>query len=172
MAVSNFSEEYNSDTLDDFIKVMTSNESYMIKNFYEKIYFYNTLKGSGQLIGGNLAVLVSNLGTEFDLEYDNKILFLEDIGESTYKIDRMLWQLKNLGIFDKVSGIVLGDFKNCDKSSEDDMSLQDVFYSHFKDLKKPVCYNLKSGHCTPMLTLEFGEILEIDGEKEEIIVIK
>ena len=172
MAVSNFSEEYNSDTLDDFIKVMTSNESYTIKNFYEKIYFYNTLKGSGQLVGGNLAVLVSNLGTEFDLEYDNKILFLEDIGESTYKIDRMLWQLKNLGIFDKVSGIVLGDFKNCDKSSEDDMSLQDVFYSHFKDLKKPVCYNLKSGHCTPMLTLEFGEILEIDGEKEQLIVKK
>ena len=80
--------------------------------------------------------------------------------------------LKNLGIFEKVSGIVLGDFKNCDKSSEDDMSLQDVFDSHFKDFKKPVCYNLKSGHCTPMLTLEFGKTLEMDGEKEMLIVTK
>lgn len=172
MAVSNFSESYSIETLDNFIKVVNSDKSYIIKNFNEEIYFYNSLKASGQLVGGNLAVLISNLGTEFDLEYENKILFLEDVGESTYKIDRMLWKLKNLGIFDKVAGIVLGDFMNCDKSSNDDMSLQEVFDSHFKNLNKPVCYNLKSGHCTPMLTLEFGEILEIDGEKKKIVVRK
>ncbi len=172
MAVSNFSGDYNLDTLNDFIKVMSDDESYAIENFDEKLYFYNSLKGKGQLVGGNLAVLVSNLGTDYDLDYSDKILFLEDIGESTYKIDRMLWQLKNLGIFEKVSGIILGDFKSCDKCSEDDISLQGVFDSHFKDLKKPVCYNLKSGHCTPMLTLEFGEILEIDGKKEQLIVKK
>lgn len=172
MAVSNFSGDYNVDTLNNFIKVMSTNESFKIENFNEKIYFYNKLKGCGELVGGNLAVLISNLGTEFDLEYKNKILFLEDIGETTYKIDRMLWQLKNLSIFDKVSGIILGDFTNCNKANDDDMSLQEVFDNHFKDLKKPVCYNLKSGHCTFMLTLEFGEILEIDGEKEKITIKK
>ncbi|MHA4989179.1 S66 peptidase family protein [Cetobacterium somerae] len=172
MAVSNFSGDYNLETLNDFIKVMNSDEEYEISNFNEKLYFYNSLKGRGQLVGGNLAVLVSSLGTDYDLDYSDKILFLEDIGESTYKIDRMLWQLKNLGIFDKVSGVILGDFANCCKSSEDDMSLQDVFDSHFKNLNKPVCYNLKSGHCTPMITLEFGEILEIDGKKEQLIVKK
>lgn len=172
MAVSNFSKEYNLETLNDFLKVMDSDDNYEVKNFDEKIYFYNTLKGIGQLVGGNLAVLVSSLGTEYDIDYNNKILFLEDIGESTYKIDRMLWQLKNLDIFNKVSGVILGDFANCEKSSDDDMSLKDVFDNHFKTLKKPVCYNLKSGHCTPMLTLEFGKTIELDGEKEKIIVRK
>lgn len=172
MAVSNFSESYNMETLNNFIKVMDAREDYVVDNFNEKLFFYNKLKGSGQLVGGNLAVLVSSLGTEYDLDYRDKILFIEDIGESTYKIDRMLWQLKNLGIFNRVSGVILGDFANCNKSSEDDMSLQEVFDSHFKTLKKPVCYNLKSGHCTPMLTLEFGEIVELDGEKERLIVKK
>lgn len=172
MAVSNFSKDYNLETSNDFLKVMNSSEKYEVKNFNEKIYFYNKLKGVGQLVGGNLAVLVSNLGTEYDIDYSNKILFLEDIGESTYKIDRMLWQLKNLDIFNKISGVILGDFANCEKSSEDDMSLEDVFDNHFKTLKKPVCYNLKSGHCTPMLTLELGKIVELDGEKEKIVVRK
>lgn len=172
MAVSNFSKDYSLETLNDFLKVMSNNQSYEIKNFDEKLYFYNNLKGKGQLVGGNLAVLISNLGSEYDIDYSDKILFLEDIGESTYKIDRMLWQLKNLGIFEKVSGIILGDFSNCEKSSDNDMSLKDVFDNHFKNLKKPVCYNLKSGHCTPMLTLEFGKMIELDGEKKSLIVIK
>ena len=141
MAVSNFSKEYNLETLNDFLKVIDSDDNYEVKNFDEKIYFYNNLKGIGQLVGGNLAVLVSSLGTEYDIDYNNKILFLEDIGESTYKIDRMLWQLKYVDIFNKVSGVILGDFANCEKSRDDEIYLKDDFDKHFKTLKKPVCYN-------------------------------
>ena len=64
MAVSNFSKDYNSETLNDFLRVMNTDETYEIKNFNEKLFFYNNLKGVGELVGGNLAVLVSNLGTE------------------------------------------------------------------------------------------------------------
>ncbi|MDX8335623.1 S66 peptidase family protein [Candidatus Cetobacterium colombiensis] len=172
MAVSNFSGDYNLKTLEDFFKVMDTEKDYFIDNFQEELYFYNNLKVTGELVGGNLAVLISNIGTEYDLDYNNKILFLEDIGESTYKIDRMLWHLKNAGIFDKVAGIILGDFANCEKSSENDLPLKEVFNIHFKDMKKPVCYNLKSGHCTPMLTLEFGKVIEIDGKKKTLLVKK
>lgn len=169
MAVSNFSGNYNEDTLNHFLKMLTEDfTSYTIDNFNESLKFYNSLKGEGVLIGGNLAVLVSNLKNEYDVDYKDKVLFIEEICESTYKVDRMLWQLKNSGILDEVSGVILGDFKNCDKSSETDISLKEVFDFHFSDLKIPVCYNLKSGHCSPMLTLEFGGLYKIDGEKKTL----
>lgn len=173
MAVSNFSGDFDKETLNNFLKVLTENVfDYVIENFNEDIGFYNSLKGEGVLVGGNLAVLVSNIKNEYDIDYKDKILFIEEISESTYKIDRMLWQLKNSGILEQVSGIILGDFKNCERSSEYDMSLKEVFDSHFKELKKPICYNLKSGHCKPMLTLEFGGTYRIDGEKKEIKHLK
>ncbi|MGL4672842.1 S66 peptidase family protein [Cetobacterium sp.] len=170
MAASNFSGDYNLDTLKDFFKVMKAEESYYLQNFNKELYFYNELKASGELIGGNLAVLISSLNSDYDLDYNGKILFLEDIGESTYKIDRMLWQLKNNGVFEKVNGIIFGDFSNCEKSSLDDMSLKDVFDNHFKDFQKPVVLNLESGHCTEMKTLEFGRVLELDGIEKKILI--
>lgn len=170
MAASNFSGDYDEKTLNHFLKVMEKNEDYHLENFSKELKFYNSLSSKGELIGGNLAVLVSSLGTEFDYDYTGKILFLEDIGESTYKIDRMLWQLKNFGVFEKISGVILGDFANCEKSADNDMSLKDVFDSHFEKFDKPVISNLESGHCTPMLTLEFGKILEIDGVRKTILV--
>lgn len=170
MAASNFSGAYNEETYNHFLKVMNKYEDYYLENFSKELRFYNKLSCSGELIGGNLAVLVSSLGTEFDYNYSGKILFLEDIGESTYKIDRMLWQLKNFGIFEKVAGVILGDFANCEKSAENDMSLKEVFDNHFKDFNKPVIFNCESGHSTPMQTLEFGKILEIHGDKKTILV--
>lgn len=166
MGVSNFSGSYDRETLNHFLGVVMEDfKECNLENFGEEIGFYNSLKGEGVLIGGNLAVLVSNLRSEYDIDYRDKILFIEEISESTYKIDRMLWQLKNAGVLNEISGIILGDFKNCEKSSEHDMSLKEVFDFHFANLKKPVCYNLKSGHCKPMLTLEFGGTYRIDGEK-------
>ncbi|MGL4935172.1 MAG: S66 peptidase family protein [Cetobacterium sp.] len=170
MAASNFSGDYTKETLNHFLKVMETNDDYYLENISKKLGFYNKLSSKGELVGGNLAVLVSSLGTEFDYDYFGKILFLEDIGESTYKIDRMLWQLKNFGVFDKVAAVILGDFANCEKSAESDMSLKEVFDNHFKEFDKPVIFDLESGHCNSMLTLEFGKILEIDGDKRTILV--
>lgn len=173
MLVSDFSGDYNKENEKYFLEVLTGKEEKIIlDNFGEPLKFYNDLKGEGVLIGGNLAVLVSNLKSGYDVDYKNKILFLEDIGEDTYKIDRMLWELKNLGILDEVSGVILGDFKNCIPSSEVDFSLEDVFDFHFSNFKKPVCYNLKAGHCSPMQTLKIGGKIFIDGEKKEIIMEK
>ena len=169
MAVSNFSGDYSEDTLNHFLKTLTEDFKEMtLDNFNENIEFYSSLKGEGVLVGGNLSVLVSNLKNEYDVNYKNKILFIEEICEETYKIDRMLWQLKNTGILDEVSGVILGDFKKCEKSAESDMSLKEVLDFHFSTLKVPVCYNLKSGHCTPMLTLQIGGVYEIDGEKRTL----
>lgn len=173
MAVSNFTGNYNRDTYENFIE-MLSNSKYeqSIKNITKKLKVLNEGRAKGKLVGGNLATLIATLGTEYDLDYNGKILFLEEIGEKTYKIDRFLNQLKKHGVFEKIEGLVLGDFKNCIQDSEKDMTLLEVFQNYFKELKKPVIYNFESGHSEPMLTLPLGAICEIDTYNKELKVLE
>lgn len=173
MAVSNFTGNYNRDTYENFIE-MLSNSKYeqSIKNITKELKVLNEGRAKGKLVGGNLATLIATLGTEYDLDYNGKILFLEDVGEKTYKIDRFLNQLKKHGVFEKIEGLVLGDFKNCIQNSEKDMTLLEVFQNYFKELKKPVIYNFESGHSEPMLTLPLGVICEIDTYNKELKVLE
>ena len=173
MAVSNFTGNYNRDTYENFIEIL-SNSKYeqSIKNITKELKVLNEGRAKGKLVGGNLATLIATLGTEYDLDYNGKILFLEDIGEKTYKIDRFLNQLKKHGVFEKIEGLVLGDFKNCIQDSEKDMTLLEVFQNYFKELKKPVIYNFESGHSEPMLTLPLGAICEIDTYNKELKVLE
>ena len=173
MAVSNFTGNYNRDTYENFIEILSnSRDKQSIKNITKELKVLNEGRAKGKLVGGNLATLIATLGTEYDLDYNGKILFLEDIGEKTYKIDRFLNQLKNHGVFEKIEGLVLGDFKNCTQDSEKDMTLLEVFQNYFKELKKPVIYNFESGHSEPMLTLPLGAICEIDTYNKELKVLE
>lgn len=173
MAVSNFTGNYNRDTYENFIEILSnSRDKQSIKNIIKELKVLNEGRAKGKLVGGNLATLIATLGTEYDLDYNGKILFLEDVGEKTYKIDRFLNQLKKHGVFEKIEGLVLGDFKNCIQDSEKDMTLLEVFQNYFKELKKPVIYNFESGHSEPMLTLPLGAICEIDTYNKEIKVLE
>ena len=173
MAVSNFTGNYNRDTYENFIEILSnSRDKQSIKNITKELKVLNEGRAKGKLVGGNLATLIATLGTEYDLDYNGKILFLEDVGEKTYKIDRFLNQLKKHGVFEKIEGLVLGDFKNCTQDSEKDMTLLEVFQNYFKELKKPVIYNFESGHSEPMLTLPLGAICEIDTYNKELKVLE
>lgn len=173
MAVSNFTDNYNRDTYENFIEILSnSRDKQSIKNITKELKVLNEGRAKGKLVGGNLATLIATLGTEYDLDYNGKILFLEDVGEKTYKIDRFLNQLKKHGVFEKIEGLVLGDFKNCIQDSEKDMTLLEVFQNYFKELKKPVIYNFESGHSEPMLTLPLGAICEIDTYNKELKVLE
>lgn len=173
MAVSNFTGNYNRDTYENFIEMLSnSRDKQSIKNITKELKVLNEGRAKGKLVGGNLATLIATLGTEYDLDYNRKILFLEEIGEKTYKIDRFLNQLKKHGVFEKIEGLVLGDFKNCTQDSEKDMTLLEVFQNYFKELKKPVIYNFESGHSEPMLTLPLGAICEIDTYNKELKVLE
>lgn len=172
MAVSNFLDGYSEKTYESFIKSVTSTSNYEINNFDKKIEIINSGKAKGKLVGGNLTTLVSTLGTKYDIDYNGKILFLEDIGEKTYRIDRLLNHLKKYGVFSKIKGLILGDFKNCDKSSPEDMSLEEVFEDYFKKLTIPVIKNIQSGHCDSMVTLPLGAMCEIDSETLKIKILE
>ena len=173
MAVSNFSGEYNLDTYENFVDVlMIEHENYELKNFSKELGILCEGEAIGEIVGGNLATLIATLGTEYDLDYEGKILFLEEIGEPTYKIDRMLNQLKKFKVFEKISGIILGDFRNCPPASEEDMPLLDVFKDYFLGINKPVVYNFETGHSEPMLTLPLGAKARLNTSEKRITILE
>ncbi|MCS5422094.1 MULTISPECIES: S66 peptidase family protein [Psychrilyobacter] len=119
-------------------------------------------KAVGVVAGGNLTTLMADMGTTNELDFKGKILFVEEIREPTYKIDRALTQLLNSGKLYQLNGIILGDFNNCIPASEYDMNLMDLLEDRLENLGIPIIYNFQSGHCKPMVTLPLGIEIEID----------
>ena len=97
--------------------------------------------------------MVSHLmGTPYELDVTGRILFLEDVGEYTYSIDRMLTQLRLAGVFDRCAGIVFGDFRRCETEYPDyGFTLREVIGDVVLPCGKPVFMGLRAGHCTPKL---------------------
>jgi muramoyltetrapeptide carboxypeptidase len=119
-------------------------------------------KAVGVVAGGNLTTLMGDMGTPNELDFKGKILFIEEVREPVYKIDRVLTQLLNSGKLHQLNGMILGDFNNCTPASEYDMSLMDLVEDRLKGLGIPIIYNFKSGHCRPMVTMPLGIEVEID----------
>lgn len=129
-------------------------------------------KAKGKLVGGNLSLVVSSLGTPYEINTKGKILFLEDVDESPYRIDRMLLQLKQSGKFKDAAGIILGAWTNCEaEEGENSLCLIEVFEELIKPENKPTIYNLACGHCMPTMSLPLGSKVTVDGDKREVIVL-
>lgn len=172
MTVSDMKEGLDKFSLEVMKEVlMESKDITEIKNPKgEKIVGLIKGKAEGELIGGNLALIAGTIGTPYEVNTEDKILFIEDIGEYTFRIDRMLMQLKLAGKLDCVRGIILGDFNNCIPEDEDDQTLMEVFEDILVPLRVPIIYNLKSGHCTPNITLPLGSKVEIDGDNGRMFI--
>jgi muramoyltetrapeptide carboxypeptidase len=128
-----------------------------------------TLNGGmaqGPLIGGNLAVLTSLAGTPYWPSFDGAILFLEDVNEYIYRIDRMLSTLMLTGALERVAGVVLGGFTDCKPSegSFGSLTLDEVFDDYFGGLGVPVYRGAQFGHVRRKFTLPVGVQAEIDAD--------
>jgi len=113
------------------------------------------------LVGGCLSVVVATLKTPYEVETAGKILFLEDVNEKPYAIDRMLTQLSLAGKLDRAKGLVFGPFQNSGTDSELKATLKDVL----KDFKGPVVIGFPSGHMDDMMTIPLGLPVRLDSKK-------
>lgn len=114
-------------------------------------------KATGIIAGGNLALIAATMGTPYEIDTKDKLLFLEEIGEEPYRVDRMLTQLALAGKFDDAAGIILGDWNNCEASKHKvSLTLMEVFREIIVPFNKPTIFDLKAGHCNPKVTLPFG----------------
>jgi len=115
-----------------------------------------------EMTGGCLSMLVTTLGTPYEIDTRGRILFLEDIGERPYRVERMLTQLKMAGKLDHLAGVVFGDFTNCYGDGPRDVA--SVLGDLFAKAPYPVVTGLPAGHGEENLALPFGVKMRLDGQ--------
>ncbi|MGE5343558.1 MAG: S66 peptidase family protein [Candidatus Omnitrophota bacterium] len=111
---------------------------------------------TGMVTGGCLSNLVSLIGTPYFPQVAHRLLLLEDIGERPYRLDRMLWQLANSGIFEKIDGLLLGQFPHCFKDSNEKENFLKRVLVYLDGHRVPVIYDLPVGHSDRIHTLPLG----------------
>ncbi len=121
----------------------------------------------GQLIGGNLSLMVKLIGTPFEPDYTNKILFLEDVEEAPYRIDGMLTHLKISGRLSKLSGIVFGKCTDC-SATGNSLSIEEVIKDRLGDLNIPVLKGLMIGHIDDISTIPIGAMSTLDANNKKL----
>lgn len=128
---------------------------------------YHGGKAAGEIAGGNLTILASLTGTPWQTDFDGKIVFLEEIGEDTYRVERLLIQLRDSGAFDKAAGFIIGSFVGCDPQ-EGDQTLGEIIRDVLVPMGKPVLAGIRAGHSAVNYAIPFGVKAEIDGDRKTI----
>lgn len=140
---------------------------------YAPMGYYSKGKAEGLLCGGNLTLVASLTGTKYQLDTTGKVLFIEDVHEAPYRIDRMLRQMKLTGQLDDPAAIILGQFRKCENDdSSPSLTLEEVFIDYFGDVSYPVINHFPAGHVTKNATLPFGVRVLVDTEKSEVRVLE
>ncbi|HBD63186.1 MAG TPA: LD-carboxypeptidase [Clostridiales bacterium] len=119
-------------------------------------------KAEGTVVGGNLALITSMIGTPYEIDTKDKVLFFEDIYENVTRVDRMLYQLKFSNKINDAAAIIIGDFSDCENPRDPSYGIDELLKDFFEDLDKPVMYNIKCGHCFPTSTIPLGTECEVD----------
>lgn len=151
----------------------------------EGVVGYNSGKAQGKLVGGNLSMLVSTLGTRFEIDTTDSILFLEEISEEPYKVDRMLTQLWLAGKFEHCNGFLLGAFRNCGGGSpktkrgkvvhernSTPTPLLASLKSRIISSGKPTLMGVPFGHISSKLTLPIGIRAELDPKNKSLCLLE
>ncbi len=115
-------------------------------------------EAKGEIIGGNLSILYSLLGSPTDINTDNKILFIEDLDEYLYHIDRMIINIKRNKKFQKLKGLIVGSMTEMnDNKIKFGKTANEIIYEHIKEYDFPVCFDFPSGHIKNNMSIIFGK---------------
>lgn len=146
--------ENNNEYIQSLHKALTGKKS----TYRSAVFSFNN-KGTAtaELLGGNLALLVNMIGTPSDINTTNKLLFIEDIGEYIYSIDRMMYQLKRSGKLDKLAGLVIGGFTDIkDTERPFGKTVFQALHEVVKEYQYPICFNFPVGHSNENYALKVG----------------
>jgi muramoyltetrapeptide carboxypeptidase len=125
------------------------------------------------MLGGNLTVLTAIVGSPYLPDWDGAIMFLEDVAEDLYRIDRMMTTLKLAGVLSRIRGFVFGTCSECEPGSGfGSLTLEEIFNDHIRPLKIPAWQGATIGHDTPQFTLAEGVDVEIDASAGRIRMLQ
>ncbi|KLT64694.1 LD-carboxypeptidase [Pedobacter sp. BMA] len=123
----------------------------------------------GILIGGNLTLLVTMQGSVSEMDFDNKILFLEDVGEQEYAIDRMMRMLKRAGKLAKLKGLIIGAFNEiAEEKISFGQTAEEVIWDVVNEYDYPVCFNFPTGHIENNLSMALGANVALTVENKNV----
>ncbi len=130
-------------------------------------------KARGRLQGGNLAVLTGMIGSDYLPDFSGSILFLEEVGEAIYRVDRMLTQLKLAGVLDQIAGLVFGRCSDCKPGKGyGSLTLEEVLSDHIAPLGIPAWYGSMIGHIEDKFTIPLGVEAEINADSGTIKLLE
>ncbi len=127
--------------------------------------------GRGRLTGGCLSVMVTGLGTAYEIETTGAVLFIEDVAERPYRIDRMMTHLRQAGKFDDLAGVVFGPMVDCD-GGEGSPVLREICLEALDGISCPVLFGLDAGHGSANTVLPFGCDVEVDGDSGKVELLE
>jgi len=182
VAVSTFTDF----TKEYFFKTLTSgqavglidSESFASENSsIDHVLTLHKGKAEGRLIGGNLTLMQSLIGTPYDFNGDGAILFFEEVGEEPYDLDRILNHMKQAGKFDKCKGVFFDRLDSTRPSSyrpafNSSLSVEEVLENVFKDFDFPVCIGFSIGHIKDKPTLPLGLRARLDADRKQISILE
>lgn len=172
MLTSNFEDDVTFDNLIDTI--MNGDKPYVLSN-PENIFTHSNSASTieGILQGGNLSLISSTVGTPYEIDTKDKILFIEDVGEEPYVVDRMLTQLLLANKLQVCKAIILGQFTNCTLPHyKRSLTLEEVLKDRILSLNIPTLCNFMSGHDYPKLTLPIGAKVSLNCAEGKLSVLE
>lgn len=155
---------------ESYVKAMLFGEKIEYKNPAGcRLLGMNGGRAEGIICGGNLSLIASSMGTPYEMDTKGKILFIEEVGEEPYHVDKMFTQLRNAGKFDDCAGIIFGQFTRCsDKDGGNwNVSIDQLIYELVVPAGKPIIKGVMCGHGTPTLSLPMGRKFFMDANSCE-----
>jgi muramoyltetrapeptide carboxypeptidase len=131
-------------------------------------------KARGRIIGGNLSLIAALQGTPFEIVTEDRLLFLEDVGEAPYRVDRMLQSLQLAGKLDRLAGVVLGTFtrRENEDTSKETRTIIEVLTEYFSGRRYPVLLGFPVGHHSCNATLPIGVLCELDADQGSLRMLE
>ena len=176
MTGSDMWKDFDPYTEEHFWQLLTSTKKIgVLKNpIDEPLKILKTGKARGRLLGGNLSLIACLMGTPFLPNMHGSILFLEDVEEAPYRVDRMLAHLLNAGVLPELAGLVFGKFTDCnpDNPSEPHFVIDHVLDEYANTIKRPVAANFQYGHIPRKLTVPIGLQALLDTKRSWIEILE
>jgi muramoyltetrapeptide carboxypeptidase len=162
-------EKNSPETFETLLAALTGQE-YCIQSTINAMNKHGNAKG--KLIGGNLSIVYSLLGTDDAYNFEDSILFLEDLAEHYYHLDRMFYALKKCGALDKINGLVIGGMTELeDTTMPFGMSVEEIVLQHFTFKNIPICFDFPAGHIDDNRALIFGKDVKLIVDKTGVNLI-
>ena len=151
--------DFNDITTKEYFLKIISNKNKIVYNLndvcHNNYFIWNNKNFKGNIVGGNLSIICSTIGTPYEVKFNRNILLVEDVNENPYSVDRMFSQLISCGKLKKISGILIGNFTNC-ISNDNTLDIKKIIMDKLVPLGIPIIYGLKIGHEYPNITIPIG----------------